>query len=315
MSARNLSFRDLQCVVAICDSGTISKAAVACAITQPSLSERVRRIEAMLGVELFERNKRSLRITAAGEALTTKARELLDEVGQIDELIAASHKPLTGTLRIGVISTLGPYLMPHILPRLRQQYPALDLIIREDLTDALMTTLKGGSLDMVIAAAPLDAPNVKEVSLFHEPFYLAISKLHKMAGQVSVSASDLDGKDMVLLEDGHCLSDQALDICPAKRRTNKNRLHSMSLETLRHMVAAGTGYTLLPSLSVGKKPLLGKLISYQKLAGTRQYGRRIVLAHRKSFGRETDIQLFAQLLRDSLPDTVEAIQGQKRTSS
>jgi len=309
MSAKSLSFRDLQCVIAICDNGTISKAADACAITQPSLSERVKRIESMLGVELFERNKRSLRTTAAGDALAVKARELLDGVGKIDEALAASHQPLTGTLKVGIISTLGPYLMPYILPQLRRQYPKLELIIHEDLTEALMTTLKSGSLDIVIAAAPLHTLNIKEIPLFHEPFCLAISKSHKMAEQVSISAADLDGKDMVLLQDGHCLSDQALDICPAKRRTNKNRLHSMSLETLRHMVAAGAGYTLLPSLSVGKNPMLAKLIRYQKLAGTRQYGRKIVLAHRKSFGRQSDIALFAQLIRENLPDSVEPIEN------
>ncbi len=307
MSAKNLSFRDLQCLVAICDSGSISKAADACAISQPSLSERLKRIESQLGVELFERNKRSLLPSSTGEALAAKARELLVGVGAIDEVVAAAHKPLSGTLRVGVISTLGPYLMPYILPQLRKQYPELELIIHEDLTDALITELTGGSLDIVIAAAPLEVPGVREIGLFHEPFFLAVSKLHKFAGPHSTAAADLDGKDMVLLEDGHCLSDQALDICPAKRRTNKNRLHSMSLETLRHMVAAGAGYTLLPSLSVGNKPSLSKLISYKKLDGKRQYGRQIVLAHRSSFARKTDVHLFSQLIRDCLPDSVETI--------
>lgn len=307
MGAKNLSFRDLQCVVAICDCGSFSKAADACAISQPSLSERIKRIESLLDTELFERNKRSLRTTAAGEALVVKARELLDGAGEIDEILAAGHEPLTGTLRVGIISTLGPYLMPFLLPRLRKHYPKLELIIHEDLTDALMLTLAGGSLDVVIAAAPLDEPGINEVPLFQEPFYLAISKLHKMAKLDSISAADLDGKDMVLLEDGHCLSDQALDVCPAKRRTNKNRLHSMSLETLRHMVAAGAGYTLLPGLSVGNKPILSNLISYRKLDGKRQYGRSIVLAHRNTFGRNNDIRLFSQLVRECVPNFVNPI--------
>jgi len=301
MGAKNLSFRDLQCVVAVRDCGSFSKAAETCAISQPSLSERIKRIESLLDTELFERNKRSLRTTAAGEALVVKARELLDGAGQIDEILAASHDPLTGTLRVGVISTLGPYLMPFLLPRLRKDYPKLELLIHEDLTDALMLALTSGSLDVVIAAAPIDTAGINEVSLFEEPFYLAISKRHKMAKLDSISAADLDGKDMVLLEDGHCLSDQALDVCPAKRRTNRNRLHSMSLETLRHMVAAGAGYTLLPSLSVGKKPTLSNLISYRKLSGNRQYGREIILAHRNTFGLDNDIRLFAQIIRDCVP--------------
>ncbi len=312
MSARNLSFRDLQCIVSVAECGSFSRAADACAITQPTLSERVKRVESILGAELFERNKRALKVTPAGEALIRKAGELLDGAGEMDEILASANEPLSGTLRVGIIATLGPNLMPHLLPRMRREYPALDLILQEGLTESLLATLQAGSLDLVIAAAPLDNTGIEQLSLFHEPFCLALSKQHPLATHEVVKAADLSGEDMVLLEEGHCLSGQALDVCPKTRRSNRHRLHATSLETLRHMVAAGAGYTLLPYLAVGKKPPLTDLIRYRNLGGKHQYGRTIVLAWRQSFNRDKDISLFAELIRDCLPAGVRNNWGQRK---
>lgn len=302
MSVRNLGFRDLQCVVAVAEWGSFSQAAEACAITQPALSERIKRIESTLGVELFERNKRALKVTPVGERLVLKAQALLDEALDIDDIVSVSREPLSGPLRVGIIATLGAYLMPFVLPKLRREYPKLELILREGLTDPLVATLQAGSLDVVVAAAPLDAAGIEQLDLFYEPFVLAIPIEHELAQNEVIHARDLCGDDMVLLEDGHCLSGQALDVCPAKRRRNQNRLHAMTLETLRHMVASGAGYTLLPSLAVGAKPPMTGLIRYTKLGGKRSYGRRIVIAWRHSFSRDTDVELFAKLIRESLPE-------------
>lgn len=301
MSVRNLGFRDLQYVVAVAECGSFSRAAEACAITQPALSERIKRIESDLGVELFERNKRALRVTPVGERIVLKARRLLDDVVEIDEIVSSSHEPLCGPLRVGIIATLGPYLMPLVLPRLRRKYPNLELILQEGLTESLIASLQAGSLDVLIAAAPLHASGIKQVDLFHEPFVLAVPVEHEMATRPVVNARDLRGDDMVLLEDGHCLTGQALDVCPAKQRHNRNRLHAMTLETLRHMVATGAGYTLLPSLAVGTTPPLTNLVRYTRLGGKRQYGRTIVIAWRHSFSGDADIGLLAELIRQSLP--------------
>jgi LysR family hydrogen peroxide-inducible transcriptional activator len=301
MSIRHLGFRDLQYVVAVAESESISRAANACAITQPALSERIKRIESTLGVELFERSTRKLRITPTGERLVAKARELLDQAVTIDEIVAEAGKPLAGPLRVGIIATLGPYLVPHILPPMRQKYPDLELILQEGLTDSLVESLQAGSVDIVIAAAPVHGSGIEQILLFHETFVLAIPIGHNLAKRKTVNVSDLCGDDMVLLEDGHCLSGQALEVCPAKQRHNRNRLHAMTLETLRHMVAAGAGYTLLPSLAVGTKPALRKLIRYVELGGKRRYGRNIVAVYRKSFGRQDDVRLLAKLIRDALP--------------
>lgn len=301
MSIQNLGFRDLQYVVAVAECKSFSRAAEACAITQPALSERIKRIEFTLGVELFERNKRALRVTPVGERLVLKARTLLDDALDIDEIVSNSNEALTGPLRVGIIATLGPYLMPLVLPNLRKKYPQLELILHEGLTESLIATLQAGSLDLVIAAAPLNASGLNELDLFHEPFVLAIPLEHELASRKVVNAKDLCGDDMVLLEDGHCLTGQALDVCPTKQRHNLNRLHAMTLETLRHMVASGAGYTLLPSLAVGRKPPLTNLIRYMPLAGKRRYGRNIVIAWRRSYSRDSDIRILADLIRKCLP--------------
>jgi LysR family hydrogen peroxide-inducible transcriptional activator len=303
MSVTNLGFRDLQYVIAVAECGSITRAAEACAITQPALSERVKRIEVTLGVDLFERTKRSVLLTTAGERFVVKARQLLDEALEIDEIVSSVNEPLSGSLHLGIIATLGPYLMPHLLPPLRKQFPKLELVLQEGLTDSLLPTLQAGSLDVVLAAAPLPSSGINQIELFHEPFMLAAPKDHEMANRAVVNASDLRGDEMVLLEDGHCLSGQALDVCPAKQRQNRKRLHATSLETLRHMVASGAGYTLLPALAIGRKPSLSKLIRYRTLAGEHQYGRTIVLAWRKSFGRENDIEHLVNVIRTSLPAT------------
>ena len=254
-----------------------------------------------MGVELFERNKRALRVTPVGERIVLKARRLLDDMVEIDEIVSSSHEPLCGPLRVGIIATLGPYLMPLVLPRLRRKYPNLELILQEGLTESLIASLQAGSLDVLIAAAPLHASGIKQLDLFHEPFVLAVPVEHEMATRPVVNARDLRGDDMVLLEDGHCLTGQALDVCPAKQRHNRNRLHAMTLETLRHMVATGAGYTLLPSLAVGTTPPLTNLVRYTRLGGKRQYGRTIVIVWRHSFSGDADIGLLAELIRQSLP--------------
>jgi len=242
-----------------------------------------------------------LRITQVGEQLVRKAQDILDDAADIHTIISSSREPLSGPLRVGIITTLGPYLMPLVLPRLCKEHRDLELVLQEALTDTLIEALQAGSLDLVIAAAPLHATGLDQLQLFNEPFVLAIPVEHELAKRKEVHAKDLCGDDMVLLEDGHCLSGQALDVCPAKQRRNRNRLHAMTLETLRHMVATGAGYTLLPSLAVGQKPPLTNLIRYKPLVGKRKYGRQIVLVWRQSYRREADITLFADLICACLP--------------
>ena len=301
MTVANLSFRDLRYIVAVADCGSVSRAAEACSITQPALSERLKRIEGVLGVELFERSKRATRTTYIGDRIVTQARHLLEQASGVDEIIQRSRTPLSGPLHIGVIATLGPYLMPFVIPELRARYAELEIILHEGLTDKLLESLQAASLDIVIAAAPLRATGIDSLDVFYEEFVLAVPRGHRLSAKKRVSASDLCGDEMVLLKDGHCLSGQALDVCPARQRQNRRRLHAMSMETLRHMVAAGAGYSLLPSLSVGRSPPLSDLVHYRELDGSRMYGRQIVIAWRKSSRRKADAELIAETIRQSLP--------------
>jgi len=278
MIIANLGFRDLQYVIAVAEHQSITRAAEACSITQPALSERIKRIESTLDAELFERSKGSIWVTSVGKRFAADARKLLNQITEIDQTISSSNQPLSGPLHVGTITTLGPYLMPYLLPVLRKQFPDLQLVLQESLTDRLLECLQTGLLDVVIAATPLNAHGINSVDLFHEPLILAAPTNHKISASKKVKAKDLCGDDMVLLEDGHCLTGHALDICPAKQRKNRRPLHATTLETLRQMVAIGAGYTLIPSLAVGPKPPLSKMIDYRELSGKRQYGRTIGLA-------------------------------------
>ena len=170
-----------------------------------------------------------------------------------------------------------------------------------------MANLQAGSLDLLLSTVSLPAPGIAQEPLFHEPFWLALPVSHPLTARKRLCAVDLRGEDMVLLEDGHCLSDQALDICSASRRSNRNRLHATSLETLRHMVATGAGYTLLPQLAVGDKPPLADLISYRRLGGKNKYGRNIGLSWRQTSNRARDAALLAELICNCLPDGIELL--------
>lgn len=301
MSIRHLGFTDLQYLVSIAETGSFGRAAQACGITQPALSERVKRIELALGAQLFERSKRGVNVTPMGTQIVSKARELLDQAVEIDQLIESGAEPLTGTLRMGAIATLGPYLFPRVLPKLKRSYPRLELVLHEGLTDALLSRLLAGSLDVVLAAAPLHSSGIAEIPLFHEPFVLAVPDKHPFAELESVKPAKLCGDDMVLLDEGHCLSGQALDVCPANQGQKRERLHAMSLETLRHMVALGADYTLLPWLAVGENPPMADMIRYVRLEDEQQYGRVITMAYRKSYSRTDELRLMATLIRGSLP--------------
>ena len=306
MSIRHLNIRDLGYLCAIAEHLHFGRAANACGITQPALSERVRRIEEALGTAIFERSKRSVLLTPTGREIVDRARRLLDAADAIDAVARARCEPLSGEFRLGVIATLGPYLIPRLLRGLREQYPLLQLQLTEGLTDGLLDELTAGTQDAVLAALPIQHPELRAKPLFFEPFWLAAPTDHYLARKVSVTSQDLRGEEMILLQEGHCLSSQALDVCPSNRRDRAARLQSTGLETLRHMVASGTRYTLLPWLAVGNEPPLRELIHYQALAD-KPVGRSIALVWRATFARQQDIESFATFVANHLPDGLEPL--------
>ena len=251
MSA-NLHFnlRMLNYLVALADYGHFGRAADACFVTQPTLSTQIKKLEEQLGVTLVERHAKGAKLTDTGEVIVRHARGLLQEAQGISEIAAMHQDPLAGRMRIGIIPTLAPYLLPSVAPALRATFPKLDCFYIEEQTDKLVADISAGDVDLGVLALPLDLPNCEIHELFEEPFELAVSADHPLASRERVTVDDLRGELFLLLEDGHCLRDEALEVCSLAGVVNEDEFRATSLETLRQMVAGGTGVTLLPELAI-----------------------------------------------------------------
>ncbi len=295
-----LTLRDLQYLVAVADHQHFGKAATACNVSQPALSAQIRKIEDVLGIQLFERTNRRVTITPSGQLVANQARVVLEEAAKISEMTQSVHEPLSGSLRLGAIATVGPYLIPYLLAPMKKSYPKLKLFLQEGLTDRLLGELKAGQLDAVIASDTFEDPSLRTIPLFFEPFILAVPRGHSLAAKERLTRRDLNSEDMILLEDGHCLRDQTLDICPANRRGNVRQFFATSLETLRHLVATGSGYTLIPNLAVRDDKGLKPLIRYRQF-DDKAVGRNIILVCRARYGRMADIDALAEFIRSHAP--------------
>src|SRR6266571_2228698 len=284
MNISSLTLRDLEYLVAVADHRHFRKAAESCHVSQPALRAQIRKTEDFLGVQLFERSNRNVVITPVGERVARQARVVLEEAQKIAALVHRESEPLSGSLRLGAITTLGPYLMPHLLGALRERFPKLELLLKEGLTDPLVGDLRTGALDAVLAAPAFKRDGLRLIPLFYEP----------------LQTKDLDSRGMVLLEDGHCLRDQSIQVCPSNRRGDFRQFHATSLETLRHLVATGFGYSLIPWLAVQMDDRLKNLIRYRQFEG-KAPGRTIVLACRERFGRMSDIDALAGFIHDRVP--------------
>ncbi|HVH18594.1 MAG TPA: LysR substrate-binding domain-containing protein [Myxococcota bacterium] len=243
------TLRQLEYAVAIADHGSFHRAARACHVTQPGLSAQVAQLESLLELRLFERGPRKVLVTPAGEALVRRARALLRDADELVDAARAYTRPLSGTLRLGAIPTVAPYLLPRVLPRLRRAYPQLALQLREDTTRALLARLSGGSLDVLLLALEAPLGDVESLPLFRDDFVLATPPGHRLARRRRVREADLDGEDVLLLEDGHCLREQALSFCQSAGAREPSDFRASSLGTLVQMVSSGAGVTLLPRLA------------------------------------------------------------------
>ncbi|OFZ20831.1 MAG: hypothetical protein A2X94_04750 [Bdellovibrionales bacterium GWB1_55_8] len=301
MNVSSLSLRDLEYVLAVAEQRHFGKAAALCAVSQPALSAQIKKIEELTGLRIFERSRRHVSVAPQAEAFLEQVRVVLNEARRLVELVTAKREPLSGVFRLGVIATVGPYLLPHLIRPLRKKYPKLQLIIREGLTDGLLAELRAGHLDAVIASDTFKDDSLSIDILFQEPFLLAAPKDHPLMLQDSLLPRHLKASEMVLLEDGHCLKDQVLEVCPANSRGNHRRYHTTSLETLRHLVASGLGYTLMPLLAVRPGAEFGGLVSYRGFDG-RPVGRNIILVHRKRYANTADIKALVGLLVERAPE-------------
>lgn len=304
MNVSTLSLRDLEYLVAVAEHEHFGRAAEACHVSQPALSTQIKKTEDFLNVVLFERTNRRVVITPLGRDIVAQARVVLEEAAKIAVLAQASTAPLSGTLKLGAIASVGPYLMPHVLGALRKRYPKLQFFLKEGVTEQLIRELREGTLDAVIASPTFDALGLTETSLFFEPFVVAMPKGHVLSGKQKLSPTDLNAADMVLLADGHCLKDQTLSVCPSNKRGAIKEFQATSVETLRHLVASGLGYTLLPYLAVEDGPKLKGLLEYRAFASAndgRAVGRAVALYSRARYARGRDLELLAALIRENVP--------------
>ena len=243
-----MNLRDLQYLVALAETRHFGRAAERCHVSQPTLSAQLRKLEEFLGVSLIERRPRRVGLTPAGEAVVERARRMLRDADDIRALARASQDPLGGQLKLGLIPTLGPYLLPRVAPRIAKALPKLQLMLHEYQTAPLVDRVVRGDLDVAILALPADTKGLVTRSLFAEAFVVAMPERHRLAARKRLKAADLAGEKLLLLEEGHCLRDQALEVC-TRAGTEEQDFRATSLETLRQMVAAGLGITLLPRLA------------------------------------------------------------------
>ncbi len=245
-----MNLRDLRYLVAVAEHRHFGRAAEACFVSQPTLSTQVRKLEDELGVVLIERNSRQVMLTPVGERVVDQAQRVLREVHQLVDIAQLFKDPHGGEFRLGIIPTVAPYLLPRILGPVQRRFPSLRVQLTEAQTHVIVRMLRDGELDAVVLALPLDEEHIEQMPIYTEPFFLAVSKLHPKAGAASVRLEELENEAVLLLEDGHCLRDQALAICKTALATENLNVRATSLETLRQMVAANAGVTLMPALAV-----------------------------------------------------------------
>ena len=290
-----MNLRDLRYLVALADLRHFGRAADACFVSQPTLSTQIRKLEEELGVVLIERAPRKVMLTAAGQDAVQRARRIVAEVDELKESARRSRDPSSGALRLGVFPTLGPYLLPHVVPQLRERFPQLELLLTEEKSDVLLARLREGKLDAALLALPVHDDQLHAQFLFEEPFLLATPQQHPLAQANGLHVDALGDETLLLLEDGHCLRDQALDVCRLSGAQEKAGFRATSLETLRQMVAAGVGVTLLPALSVHDpivQPAGIRLVRFADPAPSR----RIALVWRKSSALDGFLQQLADVI-------------------
>jgi LysR family hydrogen peroxide-inducible transcriptional activator len=305
MARRNLtglSLRDLEYAVTVAQARHFGRAAQICAVSQPALSEQVRKLEDVLSVQLFERAARRVQPTARGARLLRQAERVLAEARHLVELAHETGEKLTGEFALGAIATLAPYYLPHLLRTVRGALPRLDLRLSEQQTVPLIEALRAGQLDAALLALPLAGDGLVSEKLFFEPFHLVCPAGHRLLTRPDITLAALSDDDLILLEEGHCLRDQALELCHSARRRARQ---ATSLETLWHMIAAGEGFSLLPALSLAGRGGMDGLVGTRALPPP-EPGRVIGLVYRASDPRTDEFQQFAELLRAHKPENVTA---------
>lgn len=292
------TLRQLEYLVAIADESTFGAAAAHCHVSQPGLSAQVREVEELLGVRVFDRDRRGATVTPAGEEVIARARDLLAAARDLVETARRRARPLAGPFRLGVIPTIAPYLLPSALPPVREQYPELRLMLHEEKTEVLLELISKSRIDAALLAIDVRLGDVDSIPLFDDPFVLAMPAGHPLAKKKQVDERDLDGVRVLLLEDGHCLREQALAVCSRAGADENEDFRATSLATLAQMVAGGDGVTLLPSMSVATLASRDSGIVVRPFRAPAP-SRRIGLAWRRGSSRGEEVRALARTLAKS----------------
>ena len=298
-----MTLTEMRYIVALARERHFGKAAEVCHVSQPTLSVALKKVEGQLGAALFERAATDVRITALGERIVAQARRVLEEAVRLEEIAGTAGDPMTGPLRVGVIYTIAPYLLPKLVPALYQYAPAMPLFLKEDFTANLIPALKAGELDVIVIALPFAEPGLVAQAVYDEPFRVVVPANHSWAKRADVKAGELDGQNLLLLGQGNCFRDQVLESCPRLNAPDAlaHSLEGGSLETIRYMVASGAGVAVMPSTAAD--PLIDNepMVKVLPFSG-KQPSRTVGLVWRVSFPRPQAIDAVrAALLSGRLP--------------
>lgn len=289
------TLKQLQYLIALRDHGHFGRAADACFVTQSTLSAGIRELETLIGVTLVERTRRVVRFTPLGEQIVAKARRVVREAEELGDLARAAGRPLSGEMRMSVIPTIAPFLLPRVLPRLRTEYPDLKLFLREEPSAAACDSLQSGRADCVLLALPYSCGEVTTQELFDDRLFLAFPTGELADDVKPISPADIDETRLLLLEDGHCLKDHALAACNRPELRAEATMMGTSLHTIVQMVDNGLGVTMLPEIALNAGILEHTGIAARPLGGDNPQ-RTIALAWRRASPRERDFRLLAEIL-------------------
>ena len=289
-----MTLTELRYIVAVAREHHFSRAAEACFVSQPTLSVAIKKLEDELGIVLFERANNEVSITPIGARIVEQAAHILEQTLMLRQIAQQGNNPLAGPMRLGVIYTIAPYLLPHLIPALHGLAPQMPLLLEENFTHKLAEKLRQGELDAIIIAMPFNEQGIETLALYHEPFQVVLPAGHPWLGKAAIDVADLAQENMLLLGSGHCFRDQVLQACPALNRSSapgsiQKTLQSSSLETIRYMVASGAGITVMPCTATGQMAMAQGLLDSRPFKAPVP-DRLVALAWRKSYPRIAAIE-------------------------
>lgn len=292
-----LKLKDLRYLVAVADLRHFGRAAARCFVSQPTLSAQLKKLEQSLGVQLIERAPNNVSLTAAGAEVVTRARRIIEASDEVVALAAGQRDPLAGPLRVALLPTIGPYLLPRVSAAIRRALPRLELRLYEYRTAPMLERLRGGELDVGVLALPVELNGLESRELFREAFMVALPERHPLAARETLRIADLEEETLLLLEDGHCLRDQALEVCSRAGVREPQDFRATSLETLRQMVATGAGVTLLPELACRGAYRTTRGVALRPFARPAP-ARHVGAVWRKTSAREEAVDALCQLITE-----------------